>query len=256
LGTAELRRRLEAPVARWGLPDSLVPRLERLLEVLADDPHAPTSVRDALRAVDVHVADSLSGFQVRRLRQVDELVDIGSGAGFPGLVLACAMPHSRFDLVESVGRKCEFLERVTVALQLDNVRVVNGRVEEWAAGQGAEAYSGAVVRAVGLLPTLVEYAAPLLRQGGLLVAWKGRRDPDEEREGVAAAAALGMRAIGVDWVGPFAGSRNRHLYTYEKAAPTPPGYPRRPGMARKRPLGRIARDGSASNPRQAGAASE
>jgi 16S rRNA (guanine527-N7)-methyltransferase len=253
LGTAELRRRLEPLVQRWGLPDSLVPRLERLLEALAEDPYAPTSVRDALRAVDVHVADSLSGLQVPGLRGLDELVDIGSGAGFPGLVLACAMPHARFDLVESVRRKCEFLERVTAALRLDNVRVVHGRVEEWAADQGAEAYGGAVVRAVGLLPTLVEYAAPMLRQGGLLIAWKGRRDADEEQEGVAAAVALGMRALGVDWVGPFAGSRNRHLYTYEKVAPTPPGYPRRPGMARKRPLGRIVRDGSASNPGQPGA---
>jgi 16S rRNA (guanine527-N7)-methyltransferase len=104
------------------------------------------------------------------------------------------------------------------------------------------------VRAVGSLPTLVEYAAPLLRQRGLLVAWKGRRDGDEEQEGVAAAAALGMRALGVDWVGPFAGSRNRHLYAYEKVAPTPPGYPRRPGVARKRPLGRIAGQGPATSP--------
>jgi 16S rRNA (guanine527-N7)-methyltransferase len=239
LATAELRRRLEALVARWELPEAAVPRLVRMLEGLAHDPHAPTSVRDALRAADVHVADSLSGLQVDGLRRLEELVDIGSGAGFPGLVLACALPHARFDLVESVRRKCEFLERLTAALQLDNVRVVSRRVEEWAADEGAGAYDGALVRAVGSLPTLVEYAAPLLRLGGVLVAWKGRRDAGEEQEGAAAAAALGMRALGVDWVGPFAGSRNRHLHTYEKVAPTPAGYPRRAGVARKRPLGRI-----------------
>jgi 16S rRNA (guanine527-N7)-methyltransferase len=94
---------------------------------------------------------------------------------------------------------------------------------------------------VGSLGTLVEYAAPLLRLGGLLVAWKGRRNADEESEGAAAAKILGMKQLAVDWVGPFAGSRNRHLYTYEKEVATPPGYPRRPGVARKRPLGRAGR---------------
>jgi 16S rRNA (guanine527-N7)-methyltransferase len=245
---ADLRQRLEPLVERWALPESLVAQLERLLRLLAEDPQAPTSVRDVARGVDVHVADSLSGLGVPGLRQLDDVVDIGSGAGFPGLVLAVAMPSARFDLVESSRRKCEFLEQAVGALELGNVRVVDRRVEEWAAGAGAEAYGGAVVRAVGSLATLVEYAAPLLRQGGLLVAWKGRRDHDEEREGAAAAATLGMRALGIDWVGPFAGSRNRHLYTYEKVAPTPPGYPRRPGMARKRPLGRsVLENRSAAN---------
>jgi 16S rRNA (guanine527-N7)-methyltransferase len=237
-GMTDLRQRLAPVVERWGLPEAAVPRLERLLLVLEGDPYAPTSVRDAGRGVDVHVADSLSGFQVRGLTRVEEVVDIGSGAGFPGLVLATAMPRARFDLVEASRRKSEFLERVVAALELENVRVVHARAEEWAAGAGLEAYDAAVVRAVGSLATLVEYAAPLLRLGGLLVAWKGRRDPDEEIQGVGAAKVLGMRPLAVDWVGPFAGSRNRHLYTYEKEAPTPAGYPRRPGVARKRPLGR------------------
>jgi 16S rRNA (guanine527-N7)-methyltransferase len=234
---ADLRQRL-APVAeRWGLPEDRVSRLERLLVLLGNDPHAPTSVRDAGRGVDVHVADSLSGFQVPGLSGVEEVVDIGSGAGFPGLVLAVAMPNARFDLVEASRRKSEFLERAVAGLGLGNVRVVHARAEEWAAGPGSEAYGAAIVRAVGSLGTLVEYAAPLLRLGGLLVAWKGRRDADEETQGTEAAKILGMRPLAVDWVGPFAGSRNRHLYSYEKEAPTPAGYPRRPGMARKRPLG-------------------
>lgn len=246
----ELRHRLERLGERWALSESVVARLELLLRQLADDPQAPTSVRDVLRGVDVHVADCLSGFQVPRLRQLDDVVDIGSGAGFPGLVLAAAMPTTRFDLVESSGRKSEFLERMVKALDLGNARVVNRRVEEWAAGPGAGAYGGAVVRAVGSLATLVEYAAPLLRHDGLLVAWKGRRDPDEEREGAVAAALLGMRLLGVEWTGPFAGSRNRHLHTYEKVAPTPAGYPRRPGIARKRPLGGDGADGSPANRRR------
>ena len=91
-------------------------------------------------------------------------------------------------------------------------------------------------RAVGPLAVLVEYAAPLLSDNGVLVAWKGRRDADEERAGDAAAAQLGLAALPVLAVEPYAGSRNRHLHVYRKVGPTPPGFPRRPGMAAKRPL--------------------
>jgi 16S rRNA (guanine527-N7)-methyltransferase len=127
---------------------------------------------------------------------------------------------------------------VIAAVRIENARVVCCRVEEWGAQEGASAYSGAAVRAVGTLSTLVEYAAPLLTPRGRLVAWKGRRDPAEEQAGAAAAEILGMRPSSVEWVGAYAGSRNRHIYTYEMVGVCPPGFPRRPGMARKRPLGR------------------
>ena len=83
---------------------------------------------------------------------------------------------------------------------------------------------------------LVEYAAPLLELGGALVAWKGRREPAEEADGAAAAGALGMSAPEAIAVEPFAGARDRHLYLSSKVRPTPARYPRRPGMARKRPI--------------------
>lgn len=234
----ELEQRLGLLAGRWQLQPRAVERLRRLLELLAGDPAAPSAVTDPIRALDVHVADSSSGLVVPRLRALTRLADVGSGAGFPGLVLAIAMPAARFDLIEASSRKCSFLERMTGELGLDNTSVVCRRAEEWAGAEGAEAYDGVVIRAVGLLATLVEYAAPLLEVGGLLVAWKGRRDPEEEAQGEAAAARLGMSFRGVEWVGPFAGSRNRHIYSYEKTGPTPPGYPRRAGMAKKRPLGR------------------
>jgi 16S rRNA (guanine527-N7)-methyltransferase len=235
---ATLSQRLAALCERWGLGGQTAVRLERLLDFLANDPQAPTAVRDPQRAVDVHVADSLSGLQVGSLREHTCVVDIGSGAGFPGLVLALALPEARFDLVEATARKCAFLERVVSGVDIANARVVCLRAEEWASREGSCAYSGAVVRAVGSLPTLLEYAAPLLSRGGRLVAWKGRRDPEEELEATAAAELLGMRLVTVEWVGAYAGSRNRHIHTYEKVAACPPGFPRRPGMARKRPLGR------------------
>jgi 16S rRNA (guanine527-N7)-methyltransferase len=234
---ATVSQRLASLTERWELPGESSSRLEELLVYLANDPLAPTSVKDPMRAVDVHVADSLSGLQVEGLRELSHLVDIGSGAGFPGLVLALAMPAASFDLVEATRRKCAFLERVISRVRIENARVICLRIEEWGSGEGAGAYSGAVVRAVGSLATLLEYAAPLLLPAGKLVAWKGRRDPEEERQAVKAADVLGMRALSIEWVGAYAGSRNRHIYGYEKAGACPPGFPRRPGMARKRPLG-------------------
>jgi 16S rRNA (guanine527-N7)-methyltransferase len=92
-------------------------------------------------------------------------------------------------------------------------------------------------RAVAPLDALAEYAAPLLREGGALVAWKGRRDPDEEAAGARAAGVVGLEIAEVRPVQPFAAAEHRHLHVYVKVRPTPDRFPRRPGMARKRPLG-------------------
>jgi 16S rRNA (guanine527-N7)-methyltransferase len=232
-----LRPAIERLAKRSGVPAATVP-LAALLETLACDPTAPTSVRDPARALDVHLADSLSGLHLGGLTQARAVADVGSGAGLPGLVLASVLPDTRFDLIEATARKCTFIEGVVGRLSLANAKVICGRAEEWAAGPGREQYDVVTARAVGRLATLLEYAAPLLEAGGRLVAWKGRRDADEEAEGERAAGELGMQSVAVEWVGPFAGSRNRHLYVFEKVGETPPRFPRRPGMAAKRPLGR------------------
>jgi 16S rRNA (guanine527-N7)-methyltransferase len=90
---------------------------------------------------------------------------------------------------------------------------------------------------VAPLAVLLEYAAPLLREGGVLVAWKGARDDEDEQAGAGAARTLGMERAEVRRVEPFEGAENRHLHTYVKTAPAPQAFPRRPGMAKKRPLG-------------------
>ena len=143
------------------------------------------------------------------------------------------------DLIESVGRKCEFIERAIATAGIANARALNARSEEWAAadGEGREAYDAVTARAVGRLSTLAELASPLLREGGVLVAWKGRRDEEEEEQAERAAAALAMRPEAVLDVGPYAGSRNRHLHVLRKTGPTPDDLPRRPGIAKKRPRG-------------------
>jgi 16S rRNA (guanine527-N7)-methyltransferase len=229
-----VQRRLSDLAERFQLPSAAPAQLERLLELVADEPTAITAVRDPAEGVDVHVADSLIALDVDVVRGATRVADVGSGGGFPGLALATALPDVAFSLVESVGRKCAFLDRAAAAIGLDNVTVVSARAEEWAAGR--EANDVVTVRAVAPLPVLLEYAAPLLAVGGALVAWKGRRDPAEEADGAAAAALLAMETPRPRAVTPFPGAGARHLYLSSKVGPTPNGFPRRPGMARKRPL--------------------
>jgi 16S rRNA (guanine527-N7)-methyltransferase len=111
------------------------------------------------------------------------------------------------------------------------------RAEDWARGEGAGAYDAVTARAVAPLAVLAEYATPLLAPGGVLVAWKGARDPDEEEAGTRAASELGLEPRPPLPVTPYAGSQNRHLHVYLKVRDTPERFPRRAGMAAKRPLG-------------------
>jgi 16S rRNA (guanine527-N7)-methyltransferase len=211
--------------------------VERVLELLAAEPASMSSVTDPAHAWEVHVADSLAGLEVEQLAGAARIADIGSGAGFPGIVLAVALPSSRVDLVESVERKCRFMRRALSAAGIENAAVLCRRSEELAAEEGREAYEAVTARAVGRLSTLAELASPLLREGGTLVAWKGRRDPEEEAELARAQESLAMRAEAVFAVAPFAASRHRHLHVLRKTGPTPGGLPRRAGMAKKRPAG-------------------
>jgi len=223
------------------LSDDARARLARVIALLAGDPTAPSAVRDPDVAWRAHVADSLTGLEVAELRPGAAIADVGAGAGFPGLVLAAALPGSSVDLIESVGRKCDFMRRALAESGIPGARVVCERAETWAASPppdgGAEAYGVVVARAVGRLATLAELASPLLRLDGVLIAWKGRRDPDEEDELARAAARLAMDPERVLAVGEIAGSRHRHLHVIRKTGPTPERLPRRPGMAKKRPIG-------------------
>jgi 16S rRNA (guanine527-N7)-methyltransferase len=211
--------------------------ITRVLELLREERASVSSVTELERAWRVHVADSLTGLELRELAEGGRIADIGSGAGFPGLVLAVALPEAHLDLIESVGRKCEFMRRAIETTRIANATVLNARSEELAAGEKREAYDVATVRAVGRLSTLAELASPLLREDGVLVAWKGKRDPAEERQLENAADQLAMRPERILDVGDRAGSKHRHLHLVRKVGPTPAKLPRRPGMAKKRPLG-------------------
>jgi 16S rRNA (guanine527-N7)-methyltransferase len=228
--------RLLTQAAAHRLEPRQVDKLAVLLGALATAQSAPTTVTDPAAAADVHVADSLSGLEAAPLRAAKDIADIGSGAGFPGLVLAVALPDARFDLIEATTRKCEVIAGLAAAAEVSNATAIPVRAEEWAASDGADSYEVVTARALSSLAVLAEYAAPLLVVGGSLLAWKGARDPNEERQGAQAAAILGLQPRPPISVRPFKGSRERHLYVYTKAEPTPDRFPRRPGMATKRPL--------------------
>ena len=226
----------EQLASRWALAAPAIEQLAALLDTVAEDPAAPTTVRAPTDAARAHLADSLVALELDRVREARRIADLGSGPGFPGLALALALPGARVALVESVERKCAFLHRAAAAAALVNVEVVHARAEAWPAGLGA--HDLVTARALAPLAVLVEYAAPLLQDDGALVAWKGRRDRTEEEAGARAAAEVGLEPLEVRRVQPYPEARDRHLHVFRKAAPTPERFPRRPGMARKRPLGR------------------
>ena len=230
----DLRHGLDALVERHGLPAGSSDRLGALLDLLGADPHAPTTVHTPARALDVHLADSLVALELPVVWAATAIADLGAGAGFPGLPLAIALPQASVALVESTARKCAFIEVAAAAANVINARAVAERAESWEAGRGA--HDLVTARALAPLAVIAEYAAPLLRPDGVLVAWKGRRDALEERDAAAAAEQLGLALEEVRPVEPYAGADHRHLHVLRKVAPTPTRFPRRPGMARKRPL--------------------
>lgn len=232
---------LHALVARFGLPSESTAPLEGLAALLAFEPQAPTAVRDPQRVVEDHIADSLVALDLDVVRNAKRVVDVGSGAGLPGLPLAIALPWTRFTLLESNQRKALFLSEASQRCAPSNVEVVAQRAESWEAG--FDRHDLVTVRAVADLDVLAEYAAPLLRVGGALVAWRGLRDPQAEARAEQAADVLGLRVMPPLKVMPYPRARQRHLHVIVKVTETPARFPRRPGVAANRPLGGSASHG-------------
>jgi 16S rRNA (guanine527-N7)-methyltransferase len=191
--------------------------LEAWLGALLSTPGL-TSISDPVEARRVHLEESLAGVPLVELFE-GEIVDVGSGGGAPGIPLAAALPDREVTLLEANGRKCEFLERAAGAFP--NVRVARGRAEE----HELDRYGVAVAKALAPPPVAAEWCLPLVRPGGGVVLWVG---PSVERDRVARAASL-LEAVLEDGPAGF--------LVLRKLGPTPAGFPRRPGMARKRPLG-------------------
>lgn len=192
------------------------PRLERWLELLLATPGL-TSVRDRDAAWRVHVEESLAAAELVR-RFPGRIVDVGAGGGAPGIPLAAALPDREVTLLEASARKCTFLERA--AREFPNVRVVRGRAEE----QEPDGFGVALAKALAPPPVALEWSLPLVRPGGAAILWVG---PSADLEAAARVSAL---------LGGGPPESHGGLLVVAKLAPTPPGFPRRPGIARKRPL--------------------
>lgn len=220
---------------RYGLSSHQVAQLASVAASLAADARAPTTVQNLPDILDVHIADSLAALDIDAVREASLAADIGSGAGFPGTALAVTLPACTVNLVESQARKAAHLRRLVELAAIENASVVERRVEEWTQGLGT--HSLVTARALAPLAVVAEYAAPLLSIGGVIVDWRGRRDAEQERAAAAAAEELGLQRLEIRHVQPYSQAVAHHLHVYVKQAPTPERFPRRAGVARKRPLG-------------------
>jgi 16S rRNA (guanine527-N7)-methyltransferase len=221
---------LTALAERFALPAGAANHLDRILKLQAIDPTASTTVKDPEAALDRHVADSLVALELEPVRTAARIADLGAGAGWPGLALAIALPQAQVHLVESQIRHVRYL--LAAAEGLPNVTVVHARAEEL-----SETFDVVTARALAALPVLCEYAAPLLADRGVLVAWKGEVPGREAEDGRIAARELGLEPVEIRPVAPYPGAGVRTLHVFRKVAPTPARFPRRAGMAVKRPLG-------------------
>jgi len=224
--------RLLAAAETMGVP--LAPgsagELVALFDRIALEPQNLTAIEDVEEAVDRHLADSLSGLTVPELR--GPVADLGSGGGFPGLVLAIMRPEMPVTLVESEKKKCLWLEAASAALP--NVRVVADRSEHLAK-HARGAFATVTARAVAPLVPVIELAAPLVAADGHALVWSTPMPADDEARAAAAAEMLGLQALPARPVRPFAGAE-RVLRVFRRVAPTPDKYPRRPGRAVARPI--------------------
>jgi 16S rRNA (guanine527-N7)-methyltransferase len=191
-------------------------RLERWLSLLLSTPGL-TAIRDPDEAWRRHVEESRAAAEVVR-RFAGPIVDVGSGGGSPGLVLAAELPEREVTLLEASRRKCDFLEEA--AREFPNVRVVWGRAEE----QETDGFGAAVAKALAPPPVAAEWCLPLVVPGGAALLFVGR---SAQTVRVARVAELLAAAPPEE---------QRGLLVLRKLAPTPEGFPRRPGLARKRPL--------------------
>jgi len=196
-----------------------------------------TAIRDAESIRTKHFLDSFSCVLAWKANLPDSLIDVGTGAGFPGIPLKILYPNLQFTLVESVSKKAMFCQHIVSALGLEHVQVVKARAED--VGQDPnhrEKYGWAVARAVASLNILTEYLLPLVKVGGTMLAQKGESGPDETQSAEKAIRLLGGELRELIPVKLPDVNDERYLVVVDKIAPTPVNYPRKAGIPAKQPL--------------------
>jgi len=221
------------------LPPGAVDTLDAYRRLLQTETaaHNLTALRTDYAVAVLHVIDSLTLLRTGLFDSGGRCVDIGSGAGLPGIPLKVVRPRLRMTFVESSGKKAGFIARAVRRLGLSECSILAERAESLGRREDSrEGFQLAVTRAVAATPVVLEYAVPLLAVGGAFVAMKGPKALEEQHAASRAAAALGARLerlVELDL--PLAGQA-RALLVFRKEAPTPDAYPRRPGVPAKRPL--------------------
>ena len=234
----ELERHLAATDATYALPATFLDDAQRYVALLLDanERHNLTRIVVPADVARLHLLDALSALPLIDAADPASALDLGSGGGVPGIVLALARPDVRWTLVDSVRRKVETLSGFAEALHLRNLTAVAERAEVLGQGAHRESYDLVTARACAALPVLAEYALPLTRIGGELLAWKGPMSEEETIAGARDAALLGgappeVLPSGVPSLGDHVFVRIR------KETATPERYPRRPGVPARQPLG-------------------
>ena len=231
-----MEQRLQAGLTALGLPAEGVPSLLRYGELLVETNKVMnlTAITDPEEIASLHFLDSAALLTLEDFRN-KSVVDVGTGAGFPGLPLRILEPTIRLTLLDSLGKRIQFLNRVCQELDLTDVACVHGRAEEFAA-EHRESFDLAVSRAVAALPVLCELCLPLVRPGGKFLAMKSVDSNQELEAAKHAIETLGGAVSGVrDYEIPGTEVRHR-LILVKKVKKTPEKYPRMFAKIKKNPL--------------------
>ena len=234
---------LQRQANHWGIelaPDQLS-SLERYAQLLSSYALANViGTREYTAILLEHIADALSCALTDLLATNQQMIDVGTGAGLPGIPLQVAYPDLRLTLLEATAKKARFLETAIEELDLPGIEIVNRRAEEiGATAENRDSFDIAVARAVAGLPVVIEYCAPLVRPGGAIIAMKGNPTSQELAAGQQAAEEVGAELTTVRAV-PFIPEmvqKERNLVIYRKTKATPQEFPRRAGLAKQKPLG-------------------
>lgn len=194
-----------------------------------------TSITEPAEVKKKHFIDSLLVLQKDWIPEGAHLIDVGSGAGFPGIPIVIARPDLSITFADSLKKRLSFLEEVIGKLDIKQCELVHGRAEDLGRNPAyRERYDVAIARAVASLPVLLEYTLPFVKVGGQLIAWKGPKAEEELEESTRALGQLGGKIRETHWVDLF--DMKRALVRIQKMKPTPPSYPRQPKRIQEKPL--------------------
>lgn len=236
-----MKKTLETGLDSLGLDKSGIPLLERFAALMLERNQVMnlTAITEPRDVAALHLLDSLALLPLTGL-EAESVVDVGTGAGFPGMPLAIVRPSLRVTLLDSLGKRVDFLREACENLGLENTRCVCARAEEFAA-EHRETFDAAVSRAVAALPVLCELCLPLVRPGGRMFAMKSSHTEEEIRRSETAVRLLGGQIAWVrDYTVPATDVVHR-VVCIQKTSPTPRKYPRRFAQIKKTPLGGAGR---------------